>query len=223
MQITGSHLVYRDGYAKIDSQLYKTRLTVQQIDTSKTGSSASADTLSISDAARALAAKKAAAMGLSDSNRGSRVMSFIKQALESQLGGSVGSVSVNDLEVSRHSAGTKIRQGDHGAMPLSGGTTSSYKKADAKVELTAITIQGTAKTADGKDFAFTLQINIDTSSGSARKISSMATGQAVANAPVLTFDGLAYELTKTNFTFDLDPTNDASSLSGYGTFTPSTS
>ena len=220
MQIPGSHLVFRDGYAKIDRQLYKTRLTVREIDSSKTGSSASTDTLSISDEARALAAKKAEAMGLSESNRGSRVMTFIRQALESQLGGSVGSISVDDLEISKRAAGTKFRIGNPNEMPQ-GGLDYRYKKVAAKVELTAISIQGTAKTKDGKEFAFTLQINIDSSIGSARKIRCLATGQSAANPPVLTFDGFSHELTKTNFSFDLNPLNDASSpLSGYGTFTP---
>jgi len=155
------------------------------------------DPVRISDAGKAKHAAKSQATDEADQTENDPRMLLIRRMLEMLTG--------RQVKVYRPEATPKAPQVATPEQSRAGyGIEYDYHAVREEAEATSFSAQGVVRTADGKEIAFTL--NLDMSRRYREEVSvSFRAGDAVRKDPlVINFDGNAAQLTDQRFLFDLD-------------------
>lgn len=180
----------------------------------------------ISSAAQsALSAEAAGATKATDDeqNQDPKV-ALIKAVLEFMLGRKVKVFDASQLqapagEASGTAAGTRGGNPSAPTAPQSAGYGVEYDRHEiyAESEQTSFAAEGTVRTADGREIAFSVDIAMQRSY-SEETTSSLRLGDAVRpkDPLVLNFSGTATQLTDTRFSFDIDADGHADQINFVG-------
>lgn len=163
--------------------------------------------------APATAADEAAATDATVDNPGDLKMAFLRLLIEQLTGRAVQVFDASQIKADAEpppelaAAAQQQQAAQSGAAGgndrVGWGLNYQYEEIHQESETTQFTAQGIVHTADGKEIALTLELNMARSYASHTSLSVRA-GDALKDPLVINFTGNAAQLSQTTFKFDLD-------------------
>ncbi|MEN6357866.1 MAG: hypothetical protein ABFD83_12380 [Armatimonadota bacterium] len=176
------------------------------------------DTFVMSDGAMVhIADNIAGSEGVGDGSGYDNMADFLRSNLENTLGCSVGSISVDDLEVAAYKSSVNTKLADVREYAQGNSVGYTVNKSEAEVSTRHIEVTGSVVTQDGKEMEFSLTLDLESEVGSSSQTRYYAYGSAAKNLPTAMFDGVSRELHSTDFKFDAYP-DGKNAVKGKGTF-----
>lgn len=173
------------------------------------------DVIELSDQAKALLAQEKGPKEVAQANKtetfeiseqDKQKIHLIEKMLEALTGKKVKIYVLKKIELHGEEANCKTNPeipASQAPQRQGWGLEYDYHESYYEQEKMSFAAQGTIKTADGKEIAFSVQLNMSREFASQQNIRIRA-GDAAIDPLVINFNGKAPELTDTKFTFDLD-------------------
>lgn len=185
------------------------------------------DSVSLSDQAKSCQCERAkddAELDLSPEE--SVKLALIRRILEKLTGRDFKLLRPKDLKPQDGDAGAKVSEAIQQAEQRVRSQTApgragfglevDYEETHLEVEQTSFSASGTIQTKDGQTISFDVDVSMSRAFAERHEVHIRAGDAALKDPLVINFDGLAAELTKTKFSFDLDTDGTVDQISFVG-------